>query len=126
MAEIESVYEEDIDFTPLLVPNIKFALRCETEYEALQFFTAVQAHFPGKKSYVSTTDLKWNNDIDGRFGGRAYFPDLNDVEHDPIMTGDMNYATENGYAIVYFKDLVIRSQIEESDMPLDVLFGSAK
>ena len=126
MKDIEMMCADDIDFSPLLVPNIKFALRCETEDEAFQFFSAVETHFPDKDSYVSTTKLNWNNDIDGRHGGRVYYPDLNDVEHDPIMIGDMNYATENGYAIVYFKDLVIRSQIEESDMPLDVLFGSEK
>lgn len=126
MADHSRVYEDDIDFAPLLVPNIKFALRCETEDEAIQFLAAVESNFPSKDTYVTSTNPRWNEDNYGRDGGRAYFPDLNYAENDPIMTGAVEYAIEYGYTIVYFRDLIVQKQIEESDMPIDILFAPVK
>ena len=120
----ETVTCDDIDFSPLLVPNIKFAVRCETEEEVRQFFTAIAAKFPDKESQIRPTNLMWHNDNDGRGGGRVYFPDLNYAEHDPIMHGDLKFAIDYGYTVVYYRDLVIQKLIEESDMSFDILFGS--
>lgn len=120
----ETVTCDDIDFSPLLVPNIKFAVRCETEEEARQFFTAIAAKFPDKESQIRPTNLMWRNDNDGKDGGRAYFPDLNYAEHDPIMHGSLKFAIDYGYTVVYYRDLVIQKLIEESDMSFDILFGS--
>lgn len=123
MAEYE---HPEVDLSPLLVPGIKFAVRCETEEEAIQFATAVTEQFPGKKTYIRPSNVRWMDDNSGIDGGRAYFPDLNEVEHEPMMYGNVQWAIDNGYTIVYFGDMIITTQLEESDMPLDMLFGVSK
>lgn len=121
MAEYE---HPEVDLSPLLVPGIKFAVRCETQKEAIQFITAVREQFPDKETYVLPNNTKWNEDNYGNHGGRAYFPDLNNEEGEPLMHGDVEFANSYGFTLVYFEDLLVKTQIEESDMPLDVLFGS--
>ncbi len=116
----------ELDFSQLLVPDIKFAVRCETEEEARQFVVTVIEQFPDKDSYFHSNDVRWDEDNYGLNGGRAYFPDLNNVENEPFMHGDVRYAEAYGYTIVYFKDLIVKTQLEESDMPLDMLFGASK
>lgn len=116
----------ELDFSPLLAPGIKFAVRCETEEEARQFVVAVIEQFPDKDSYFHSNDVRWDDDNYGLDGGRAYFPDLNNVESEPFMHGDVRYAEEFGYTIIYFEDLIVKTQLEESDMPLDMLFGVSK
>lgn len=123
MAECECL---DVDLSPLLVPDIKFAVRCETHEEAIQFVRAVSAHFPDKETYVFPNNTKWNEDNYGNHGGRVYFPDLNNVENEPFMHGDMEFANNYGYTLIYFRDLLVETQIEESDMSLDMLFNIAK
>lgn len=123
MAECE---HPDVDLSPLLVPDIKFAVRCETHEEAIQFARAVSEQFPDKKTYVSPNHTKWNEDNYGNHGGRAYFPDLNNVENEPFMHGDVEFANNYGYTLIYFRDLLVKTQIEESDMSLDMLFNIAK
>ena len=119
MAECERL---DVDLSSLLVPDIKFAVRCETHEEAIQFVRAVSEQFPDKETYVSPNNTKWNEDNYGNHGGRAYFPDLNNVENEPFMHGDVEFANNYGYTLIYFRDLLVKTQIEESDMPLDMLF----
>lgn len=123
MAECE---RPDVDLSPLLVPDIKFAVRCETHEEAIQFVRAVSEQFPDKETYVSNNNTKWNEDNYGNHGGRAYFPDLNNVENEPFMSGDVEFANNYGYTLIYFRDLLVKTQIEESDMSLDMLFNIAK
>lgn len=123
MAECECL---DIDLSPPLVPDIKFAVRCETHEEAIQFVRAVSEQFPDKKAYISPNNTKWNEDNYGNHGGRAYFPDLNNVENEPLLHGDVEFANNYGYTLIYFRDLLIKTQIEESDMSLDMLFNIAK
>lgn len=123
MAECECL---DVDLSPLLVPDIKFAVRCETHEEAIQFVRAVSEQFPDKETYISPNNTKWNEDNYGSHGGRAYFPDLNNVENEPFMHGDVKFANNHGYTLIYFRDLLVKTQIEESDMSLDMLFNIAK
>ena len=123
MAEYE---HPEVDLSPLLVPGIKFAVRCETQDEAIQFITAVREQFPDKEAYVSPNDTRWNEDNHGYYGGRAYFPDLNNAENEPFSHGDVDYANSCGYTLIYFIDVLAQTQIEESAMPLDMLFGTAE
>lgn len=119
MVQYES---QDIDLSPLLVPDIRFAVRCTTYEEARQFVTAVLAQFPGKDTWLSKDEIRWRNDNEGRHGGRAYFPDLNNVEGEPFVIGDVDFANDNGYTLIYFTELINQVQITESDMPLEFLF----
>ena len=124
MNEFESC---ELDLSPLLVPNIRFAVRCESEEEAKQFIKAVMDKFPEKETILSPWDTRWRNDNNGDYGGRAYFPDLNNVEQERFMHGDMDYARVNGYKLVYFRDLVVaQTSIDESDFPLDMILGSGE
>lgn len=116
----------EVDLSPLLAPDIKFAVRCETHEEAIQFIKAVKEHFPNKDTHIYPNDTKWNEDNYGNHGGRAYFPDLNNAENEPFMHGDVEFANNYGYTLIYFRDLLVKTQIEESDIPLDMLFGAAK
>lgn len=116
----------EIDFSPLLVPDVKFAVRCETEEEARQFIAAVIDQFPEKKTKLHPSAPKWYDDNYGNHGGRAYFPDLNDAEGEDFMHGDVEFADNYGFTLVYFEDLLVKTQIEESDMSLDMLFSIAK
>ena len=113
----------DIDFSPLLVPNVKFAVRCESEEEARAFVKAMEDRYPAKCRYITSEDVRWNNDLDGQYGGRAYYPDINNVEDDHLCTGDIQFAKDHNYTIVKFSDLLIyHVQIEESDIPISTLF----
>lgn len=122
---VENKYEDvEVDLSPLLVPDVKFAVRCETKDEAVQFITAVISQFPEKDTFLSPEYHRWDDDnyckVDG---GRAYFPDLNYVEDEAFMHGDVQYAEVNGFTLVYFKNLLVETQIiAESDMPLTMLF----
>lgn len=117
---------EEVDFSQLLVPGIKFAVRCETEDEAKQFVAAVNHFFPRKAKRVNPNNPRWDNDnFGGDEGGRAYFPNLNDAEgDDPLLIGGVSYAARYGYTLVSFQSLLQTRQIEESDMPISVLFDS--
>lgn len=113
----------EIDFSPLLVPNVRFAVRCESEEEAKAFVHAMIDNFPHKCEYWDKSDIKWRNDLNGAYGGRAYYPDINNAECDNFSTGDIQFARDNGFTIVKFSDLLIdQTQIEESNMPIDMLF----
>lgn len=116
----------ELDLSPLLVPNVKFAVRCETENEAREFIAQVIEQFPSKKTSLHPDNPRFDDDNDGRHGGRAYFPDLNDAEGDCFMIGDVEYANNHGFILIYFRDLPIQTQIDESDVPLDLLFGTVK
>lgn len=122
MEKYEMVCADDIDFSPLLVPNIKFAVRCESKEEAHAFVCAMIDRYPHKCDFWTKNDDKWHNDLDGRYGGRAYYPDINDAESDHFCTGDVQFALDHGYTIVKFSELINQTQLEESDMPLDILF----
>lgn len=115
-----------IDLSPLLVPDMKFAVRCETAEEARQFIEAVQLEFPYKINSITPSRVRWNDDNEGMGGGRAYYPDLNDIERDPLMVGSVNFARSHNYKVINFVDLAIKTDIEESDMPLRELFEASK
>lgn len=113
----------DIDFSLLLVPNVKFSVRCESEEEARAFVRAMMDNFPQKCSrYWGDGDTRWENDLEGRYGGRAYYPDINNAEGENFSVGDIQFAIDHGYTIIYFSDLIDHTQIEESDMPVNMLF----
>ena len=116
----------ELDLFPLLVPDMKFAVRCETEEEAIRFIAAVIEQNPNKEYYINPYNPRWDEDNYGFDGGRAYFPDLNDVENEPLMHGDVQYAKECGYTLIHFNDLLVKTQLKESDMPLDMLFGASE
>lgn len=113
----------ELDLSPLLTPNIKFAVRCETEEEAKQFIAAVIDQFPDKTTNLHPSRPRWDDDNYGNYGGRAYFPDLNNAEKCKFVGGDVKFANDYGYTLIYFRDLLVQTQIDESDMSLDMLFG---
>lgn len=116
---------EDVDLSQLLVPDIKFAVRCETEEEAEQFVAAVNHFFPCKAKRVNPNNPRWDDDNGGDDGGRAYFPNLNDAEgDDPLLIGSVSYAVQYEYTLVSFQSLLQTRWIEESDMPISTLFDS--
>ncbi len=122
----ESIYEyPTVDFTPLLEPEKLFAVRCESEDEARHLIAAMRVQFPDKmRHWPKDGSTFWGNDNGRADGGRAYFPDINDAEHDRFLHGDVRYAKENGFTIVQFSDLVVQDEpLEESDMALTDLVG---
>ncbi len=112
----------ELDLTPILTPGIKFAVRCESKEEARHFIAAMTVQFPDKVGILSVEDTRWNNDLNGNRGGRAYFPDANNVEKDPLMAGDVQYAQQNGYTLVKFEELK-QDDIAEASEDLSILFG---
>lgn len=122
MVNSETEYPE-VDLTPLLTPGVKFAVRCESEEEALSFLDAMMSCYPEKCRNWRIGDVNWDDDNEGCCGGRAYFPDINDIEMTPFQYYDMDYALEEGYTIVYFSELIVdQESIQESDMPFESLF----
>lgn len=120
----KSIYDYPaVDFTPLLEPEKLFAVRCESEEEVRNLIAAMKIQFPEKVKSWSLSRTHWENDLDGAAGGKAYFPDVNDVEHERFLHGDVRYAEEHGYIIVPFSKLIDNRNIEESDMTLTDLVG---
>lgn len=116
---------DQVDLSQLLVPDIKFAVRCETEEEAEQFVAAVSRCFPDKAKRINPYNTRWDYDNNGEDGGRAYYPNLNDADgFDPMLIGSVDFAVRYGYILISFGSLSQTHQIEESDMPISVLFDS--
>lgn len=121
----DSIYDYPaVDFSPLLEPGKLFAVRCESEEEARNLIAGMKIQFPEKIRSWSLSNTYWDNDNDGMDEGRAYFPDVNDAEHDRFLHGDVRYAKENGFEIVPFSALIQPEiPIEESDMSIKELLG---
>lgn len=111
-----------LDLSQLLTPGVKFAVRCESQDEARYFVASVLEQFPDKPTNLSVANPRWRDDNNGMHGGRAYFPDLNNVDSDMFVVGDVEFAKHYHYKLVYYHELLPRD-LEESDASLDILLG---
>lgn len=120
-----------VDFTPLLVPGVKFAVRCESEEEATEFVDAMIDQFPEKCEFWDKGEPMWWDDNYGEEGGRAYFPNVNDADIDGFTgeierftQGSVRYAEDHDFVMVQFSSLIVEEDlIEDSDMSIEELFG---
>ena len=113
---------QEIDLSPLLSPNRRFAVRCETEEEAKLFIAAVIEQFPDKTTNLSVNNTRWRNDNNGEYGGTAYFPDLNNADSDSFVVGDVEYAKHHSYKLIKFTEL-LSTDIDESDADITSLLS---
>lgn len=107
-----------IDFSPLLVNGTMFAVYCETEEDALIFLRCFKKKYPERCR-------TWDGNVEGfdKYERYCFRPNLN-VSYGYLKYCSYEYYKEKGFVIIPFEDLIVSStDIEESKLPIDTLFG---
>lgn len=105
-----------LDFSQLLDPSSKYAVHCSTREQALHFIKEVRRQYP---------DHAWSHE-NTRFSeknGVAYSPYLN-IANTKMTYSSVNHYIDNGFIVLGFEDLLPdETEINESDSPIESLFG---
>lgn len=112
------INEVTLDFSPLLVKGPRFAVYCETEEEALIFLRRYREEYPDRCSTWREDDTHF-----GRYDRHCYRPNLNMPEDWGLKYCSYEHYEGEGFTIIPFADLIVQSDIEESDLSMDALFG---
>lgn len=107
-----------IDFSPLLVNGMMFAVYCGTKEDALIFLRCFKKRYPERC-------ITWGEDVTsfGAYERYCFRPNLN-TSYGSLKYCSYEYYKEKGFVIIPFEDLIVSStDIEESELPIDTLFG---
>lgn len=111
---------DKLDLTPLLGVG-KFVVFCQTEYEAQCLLATLKEQFPDKCRWWSLPGVYWK---DTRNEGQLYFPDINNAEKIKLCWNDIDYPNIDQYTVIDCSSLFpTQADLNESDAPLDILFG---
>lgn len=110
--------EIELDVSPLLAPNKKFAVQVHTKEDAIAFLSFMMQNYPQKM-----VNWRLDNHHFGHYSTTCYAPWLN-VDDSRMKYCNVEFYVDHGYEVVQFEDLVYR-EITESDEPLDFLFGGS-
>lgn len=110
-----------LDFSRLLEPDKKLAVRCMSEHDAEWFLASMKVHYPRKCENWTYPKTRWcgGDHID-------YFPYLNNCDGTRLMYASRNWAEENNYIIIPFEELIAeldKGEIDQSDISIGELFG---
>lgn len=113
-----------VDFTQLWNQTEGYAVHCATKEEAEEFIGWVRALYPGMietwppgeinyNPYESETIYTFDRERDGEW------------RKEKLLYGSVQEAKGMRYKIIEFSDIYSPAELEESDMPLDMLFATA-
>ena len=110
-----------LDLSPLLAEG-KFAVHCQTEYEAECLLAEMKRSYPDKCGQWSLPNVHWEDTEDE---GQLYFPDINNAERTRYCWSSMSYDEKDDYTIIECCMLFATppAEIEESNIPIDFLVG---
>lgn len=111
-----------IDFTLLWDETKGYAVHCSTKEDAEEFIEWSRALFPGMmeawapgetnyRQHESETIYTFDSKISGEW------------RKSKLMYGDVHTAENMGYTVIEFSDIFTMPELEESEMPLDMLLG---
>lgn len=106
----------DLDVSPLLVPNKRFAVQVHTEEDAIAFISFMMQNYPEK-----TVNWRLDNHHFGHYSTTCYAPWLNRADSS-MKYCSADYYLDYGYDVVQFEELICY-EIDDSDKPLEFLFG---
>ena len=109
---------QEIDFYPLLQPGETFVVHCKTEEEANNFLRCLRNAYPGKCSDWEDGVTHW-----GKYKNMCYRPKLNMPNEHKLSYASLEHYLAEGYTVVPYENLLIQSDIEESEHRLDLLLS---
>lgn len=113
-----------IDFTLLWDTTEGYAVHCSTEDEANEFFEWVQLLFPGmvkgweakeNRFFIHKSETIYTFDSNVSFGEWR--------KSNGLLYGSVEAAKEIGYKVIEFAEICHHSEIEESEMPIELLLS---
>lgn len=107
----------EIDFSPLLDKNARFAVYCRTESDALHFLKCLRRAHPDKCRGWDADETHW-----GKYGKMCYRPNLNMPEEFTLKYCNLEHYEAEGFVIIPYEDLLI-VDIEESEQQIDLLLS---
>lgn len=99
------------------------AVRVRTPEDAETLIANFRNQYPGKAKYFRMDDTGWD-EYEEDTAYTLYYPDEDD--HGTLSRTEYDWFEEQGYEIIEFSALLDTAEIEESDMPLESLFGAIK
>lgn len=115
-----SEVEIDVEY---LLNNPGSAVRCETIDEAKRFISYMKEHYPDLCENWHTNEPRFRNDRG--VGYTFYWRDGNDDwRRSLLMYGSIRDLRMDDYTIIGFWELSTK-ELEESDQPIDIIFGGA-
>lgn len=112
------IREIELDFSPLLVKGQRFAVHCETKADAENFLACLRASYPERCGNWRVGETHF-----GRYSTTCYSPCLNMGEYDTLKYCSKGFYVDEGYTIIPYADLIVTSEIEESEQSLDFLLN---
>lgn len=113
----------ELDLSRLLGEGM-YAIHCENEDEASALIHALIREYPEKCKGWDVDHPNWDWEFDENEGGMAYYPDINDAEHEELLHGSVDWGVEHGYIVVEFEDLLgFDEMMEVGDMSIEDLLG---
>lgn len=114
----ERIIAQEIDFSPLLCEGKTFVVHCKTEDEAINFLQCLRNAYPDKC-------VDWEDGVThwGKYKNICYRPKLNMPSGYRLSYASLEHYLAEGYVVIPYEDLVIPSDIDESDQPINILVG---
>lgn len=117
--------EYTLDLSRLMEPGERYVVKLTDWEHASALIAAVKLVAPSKGAMWDPADPMWEDSYVEHSGGVAYFPDLNNEDDCYLTYGDINTASDEGYIIVDFEELVVEAEpLEEVDMSVDALLSA--
>lgn len=114
---MEEAYQE-VDISRML-ENPKCAVRVTSEYDAKEFIWNAKRAFPDFSKRWGNGETHWDEGV--KAIGYTLFDYSATRPSRLTYTDSIEWFIDNGYVIVDYADL--RVDIEESEMPIEALFG---
>lgn len=113
----------ELDLSRLLGEGM-YAVHCKDEDEAAALINALIQEYPEKCNGWDVDQPNWNCEYEENEGSMAYYPDINDAEHEELLHGSVDWGVENGYTVIEFEDLLgFDEMMEIGDMSIEDLLG---
>lgn len=97
----------------------KCAVRCRTREDAKALVANFDTQYPGMADYFDPENPDWD------YGDETAYTLFYSDEDEPtsLSRTDFGWFEEEGYEVIEFSELLNTTEIEESDMPIESLFG---
>lgn len=102
------------------------ALHCANEEEARQFLHYLKDNYPEWCEEWEENETRINSCYGDGIGYTFYWQNDNgEWIKDILMFGDISAIRDDGYDVLELWELMSTKELEESDKPIDILFGGA-
>lgn len=110
--------EVELDLSPLLVKGKRLAVHCKTKEDAIHLLKCLTLEYPERCIGWATGETHF-----GQYRNMCYCPRLNTDDILGLTYCSVEHFEELGYTIIPFEELLVCTDINESERSLDFLFG---